>query len=120
MEPQKASRTNWQPEPEVYPCEGGSLRACHRSSHSSPRYTGKESRVTPEPGAIAVLAEKPSVARDIARILGATTKGDGYLHGNGYIVTWAIGHLVALPQPHEIKPEWRRWSRELLPMLPTE
>jgi DNA topoisomerase-3 len=72
----------------------------------------------PESGTTAVLAEKPSVARDIARILGATTKGDGYLHGNGYVVTWAIGHLVALPQPHEIRPEWRRWSRDLLPMLP--
>ena len=73
-----------------------------------------------EPGAIAVLAEKPSVARDIARVLGATTRGEGYLHGNGYIVTWAIGHLVALAQPHEIKPEWRRWGRDLLPMLPFE
>ena len=72
----------------------------------------------PESGTIAVLAEKPSVARDIARVLGATSKGEGYLHGNGYVVAWAIGHLVALPQPHEIKPEWRRWSRDLLPMLP--
>jgi DNA topoisomerase-3 len=72
----------------------------------------------PESGTTAVLAEKPSVARDIARVLGATTKGDGYLHGNGYVVTWAIGHLVALPQPHEIRPEWRRWHRDLLPMLP--
>jgi DNA topoisomerase III len=42
----------------------------------------------------AVLAEKPSVARDIARVLGATSQGEGYLHGNGYIVTWAIGHLA--------------------------
>ena len=72
----------------------------------------------PESGTIAVLAEKPSVARDIARILGATARGDGYLHGNGYVVTWAIGHLVSLPQPHEIDPAWRRWSREKLPMLP--
>ena len=67
---------------------------------------------------VAVLAEKPSVARDIARVLGATKQGQGYLHGNGYVVTWAIGHLVALAQPHEIKPEWKRWSREPLPMLP--
>ena len=74
----------------------------------------------PDSGTIAVLAEKPSVARDIARILGATAKGDGYLHGNGYVVTWALGHLVALPQPHEIKPEWRTWRRDLLPMLPRE
>jgi len=67
---------------------------------------------------IAIVAEKPAVARDIARVLGATKRGDGYLHGNGYAVTWALGHLVTLAQPHEIKPEWRRWHRELLPMLP--
>ena len=72
----------------------------------------------PESGTIAVLAEKPSVARDIARVLGATSKGDGYLHGNGYVVAWAIGHLVALAQPHEMNPEWRHWRRDLLPMLP--
>jgi DNA topoisomerase III len=74
----------------------------------------------PESGAIAVLAEKPSVARDIARVLGATKQGEGYLHGNGYVVTWAIGHLVALAQPHEIRPEWRQWRRNLLPILPRE
>ena len=67
-----------------------------------------------------MLAEKPSVARDIARVLGANTKGDGYLHGNGYVVTWAIGHLAALAQPHEINPEWRQWRRDLLPMLPRD
>ncbi len=71
--------------------------------------------VPPESGTIAVLAEKPSVARDIARVLGATSKGDGYLHGNGYVVAWAIGHLVALAQPHEMNPEWRHWRRDLLP-----
>ena len=71
-----------------------------------------------ESGTVAVLAEKPSVARDIARVLGATTKGEGYLHGNGYVVTWAIGHLVSLAQPHEIDPQWRQWRRDLLPMLP--
>jgi DNA topoisomerase III len=49
-----------------------------------------------ESGRIAVVAEKPSVARDIARVLGASSQGDGYLHGNGYVVTWAIGHLAAL------------------------
>jgi DNA topoisomerase III len=67
---------------------------------------------------IAVLAEKPSVARDIANVLGATSRGEGYLHGNGYVVTWAIGHLAALAQPHEIRPEWKAWRRDLLPMLP--
>ncbi|HEX4232104.1 MAG TPA: DNA topoisomerase 3 [Bryobacteraceae bacterium] len=72
-----------------------------------------------EPSTVAVLAEKPSVARDIARVLGANTRGEGYLQGNGYVVTWAVGHLVALAQPHEIDPRWRRWSLDLLPILPT-
>ena len=67
-----------------------------------------------------MLAEKPSVARDIARVLGAGGKGNGYLHGNGYVVTWAIGHLAALAQPHEIDPQWRQWRRHLLPMLPEQ
>src|SRR5450631_386285 len=71
-----------------------------------------------ESGTIAVLAEKPSVARDIAKVLGATTKGEGYLHGNGYVVTWAIGHLASLAQPHEIHPQWKSWRRETLLMLP--
>src|SRR6202035_5569735 len=71
-----------------------------------------------ESGKIAVVAEKPSVARDIARVLGANVRGDGYLHGNGYVVTWAIGHLAALAQPHEIRPEWKAWRRDALPMLP--
>src|SRR5450631_2528497 len=73
---------------------------------------------TQESGTVAVLAEKPSVARDIASVLGATSQGQGYLHGNGYIVTWAIGHLAALAQPHEIEAHWRQWRRETLPMLP--
>jgi DNA topoisomerase III len=67
---------------------------------------------------IAVVAEKPSVARDIARVLGASQRGEGYLHGGGYVVTWAIGHLVALAQPHQIDPEWKRWRLDTLPMLP--
>src|SRR5260370_2643868 len=71
-----------------------------------------------ESGTMAVLAEKPSVARDIAKVLGATTRGEGYLHGNGYVVTWAIGHLASLAQPHEIHPQWKFWRRETLPMLP--
>src|ERR1700675_1752968 len=69
---------------------------------------------------IAILAEKPSVAQDIARVLGADKRGKGYLQGNGYVVTWAIGHLVSLPQPHEIKPEWRQWRFDQLPILPIE
>src|SRR5215472_8746540 len=73
-----------------------------------------------ESGTVAVLAEKPAVARDIPGALGATKRGDGYLHGNGYVVTWALGHLVALAQPHEIRPEWRHWRRDLLPILPKQ
>ena len=75
---------------------------------------------TQPPRATAIVAEKPSVARDIAKVVGAHQRGNGYQHGNGYIVTWAIGHLVALAQPHEINPEWRRWRRDTLPMLPPE
>ncbi len=70
--------------------------------------------------AIAVLAEKPSVARDIAQALGASRSRDGYFEGNGYRVTWAIGHLVTLAQPHQMRPEWKRWSSDLLPILPSE
>jgi len=69
---------------------------------------------------IAILAEKPSVARDIARVVGAVREGEGCLVGNGYIVTWAVGHLVRLAQPHEIRPEWRTWRADLLPMLPQQ
>ena len=69
---------------------------------------------------IAVVAEKPSVARDIARVLGASKQGQGYISGKGYVVTWAIGHLVTLPQPHEVRTEWKQWRRDLLPMLPQQ
>jgi DNA topoisomerase-3 len=71
-----------------------------------------------ESGTVAVLAEKPSVARDIARVLGAEKRGKGYLQGNGYVVTWAIGHLVSLAEPHQINPQWRQWRLESLPILP--
>ncbi|MEO6326488.1 MAG: DNA topoisomerase 3, partial [Thermoanaerobaculia bacterium] len=70
------------------------------------------------PSLVAVVAEKPSVARDLAAILRATRRGPGCLIGDTHIVTWAIGHLVALPQPHEIRPEWKSWRRDQLPMLP--
>ncbi|MEE8523155.1 MAG: DNA topoisomerase, partial [Thermoanaerobaculia bacterium] len=69
---------------------------------------------------IAVIAEKPSVARDLAKVLGANKRGNGYLHGGGYTVTWAIGHLVSLPEPHEIRPQWKKWRRGELPMLPRQ
>ncbi|MEI9950291.1 MAG: DNA topoisomerase 3 [Pseudomonadota bacterium] len=67
---------------------------------------------------IAVVAEKPSVGRDLAQVLGATRRAEGTLSGNGYVVTWAIGHLVGLAEPEGIHPEWKRWRREDLPMLP--
>jgi DNA topoisomerase-3 len=73
-----------------------------------------------ESGTIAVLAEKPSVARDIARVLGADKRGDGYLQGNGYVVTWAIGHLVSLAEPHQMNPHWKQWRLESLPILPDQ
>lgn len=66
-----------------------------------------------------VLAEKPSVARDIARVLGATRPRDGYLEGNGYRVTWALGHLVQFAEPDAYGDAWAgRWSAETLPMIP--
>ena len=69
--------------------------------------------------ATVVIAEKPSVARDIARVLGANRKGQGYLEGNGYCVTWALGHLVHLAEPDDYGPPWKgRWSAAQLPMLP--
>ena len=73
-----------------------------------------------ESSTVAVLTEKPSVARDIARVLGADKQGEGYLQGKGYVVTWAIGHLVSLAQPHEINPQWRQWRMDLLPILPEQ
>jgi DNA topoisomerase-3 len=76
--------------------------------------------MTPTSPITAIVAEKPSVARDIAKVLGADQRGNGFLHGNGYTVTWAIGHLVTLAQPGEIRPEWKKWSRAQLPMLPRE
>ncbi len=67
---------------------------------------------------VLVVAEKPSVARDIAQVLRARTRADGYFRGEGYVVTWAIGHLVALAEPGEMNPAWKRWSLEALPLLP--
>ncbi|MEI9937921.1 MAG: DNA topoisomerase 3 [Pseudomonadota bacterium] len=69
---------------------------------------------------IAVVAEKPSVGRDLAQALGATRRGEGTISGNGYVVTWAIGHLVGLAEPEGIHPAWKRWRREDLPMLPEQ
>ena len=68
-----------------------------------------------------VIAEKPSVGRDIARVLGANRRRDGYLEGNGYVVTWAIGHLVHLAEPNDYGGSWDgRWSFGQLPMVPEQ
>ena len=67
---------------------------------------------------IVCIAEKPSVARDIARIIGATSSHDGYMEGNGFQVTWTFGHLCTLKEPHDYTPMWRSWSLTSLPMIP--
>jgi DNA topoisomerase-3 len=64
------------------------------------------------------IAEKPSVAREIAQVLGATTKRDGYYEGNGYAVTYTFGHLCTLMEPNDYKPYWKSWDLNNLPMLP--
>jgi len=69
---------------------------------------------------VAVVAEKPSVARDIAAVLGATSRRAGAFSGAGYVVTWAIGHLVGLAEPHQIRAEWKPWRWSQLPMVPRE
>lgn len=67
---------------------------------------------------IVCIAEKPSVAKDIANVLGAKTSRDGYMEGNGYQVTWTFGHLCELKEPHEYTPNWKAWSLSSLPMIP--
>lgn len=67
-----------------------------------------------------VLAEKPSVGRDIARVLKCNKKGNGYIEGNKYIVTWALGHLVTLADPEQYNKKYKNWSLEDLPILPKE
>jgi DNA topoisomerase-3 len=69
---------------------------------------------------LAVIAEKPSVARDIAQVLGARERDEGCLRGGGYVVTWAIGHLVVLAEPHELSPRWKEWRLADLPILPQD
>lgn len=65
-----------------------------------------------------VLAEKPSVGRDIARVLNCTKKANGYFEGSKYIVTWALGHLVTLADPETYDDKFKTWKLEDLPMLP--
>ena len=67
-----------------------------------------------------VLAEKPSVARDIARVLQCEKQGQGYLEGKDYIVTWALGHLVTLADPEAYDVKYKNWNLTDLPMLPQD
>ncbi|MFZ5642849.1 MAG: DNA topoisomerase III [Bacillota bacterium] len=67
-----------------------------------------------------VLAEKPSVAREIARVLGCGTKGKGFFEGTGYVVTWALGHLVTLAEPEDYDKKYKEWRLEDLPMVPEQ
>ena len=67
---------------------------------------------------IVCIAEKPSVAKDIARILGATSAHNGYMEGNGYQVTWTFGHLCTLKEPNDYTDLWKHWSLSALPMIP--
>lgn len=67
---------------------------------------------------IVCIAEKPSVAKDIAHVLGATEQHDGYMQGAGYQVTWTFGHLCELKYPEDYTPMWKTWSLGALPMIP--
>ena len=69
---------------------------------------------------IVCIAEKPSVAQEIAKILGANSKKDGYIEGNGYQVTWTFGHLCNLKMPGDYKSEWKYWNLNNLPIIPDE
>ncbi|MCG8417199.1 MAG: DNA topoisomerase 3 [Proteobacteria bacterium] len=70
------------------------------------------------PSITLIIAEKPSVGRDIARVVGARTRRDGYLEGKDFWVAWCVGHLAELCEPHEYNPAWKSWSPRLLPILP--
>ena len=65
-----------------------------------------------------VIAEKPSVGRDIARILKCVSKAEGFLYSEDYIVSWAIGHLITLAEPEDYSPVWKHWSMDTLPVIP--
>ena len=65
-----------------------------------------------------IVTEKPSVARDIAKVLNIKNKHQGYMSSNEYYITWAVGHLVTLKEPEELNPEWKRWQEKHLPMIP--
>lgn len=67
-----------------------------------------------------VLAEKPSVAQSIAKVIGATSRKDGYLEGNGYIVSWCIDHLVELAEPETYDEKYKKWTYDDLPIMPSK
>ena len=68
-------------------------------------------------GKILVIAEKPSVAKDIARVLGCKERKEGFLEGENYIVSWAIGHLVTLADPEDYDEKYKKWKRKLKPLV---
>ena len=65
-----------------------------------------------------ILTEKPSVARDIAKVLKIPDKKEGFIQGNGYVVTWALGHLIELCQPDEYNESFKKWDFAMLPIIP--
>ena len=67
-----------------------------------------------------VIAEKPSVAQSIAKVLGCTGRQDGYLEGNGYLVSWCVGHLIELAEPEGYDSKYEKWKKEDLPIIPLE
>ena len=67
-----------------------------------------------------VVTEKPSVAQAISKVIGATQKKDGYMEGNGFLVSWCVGHLVELAQPEAYSEAWKKWNYESLPMIPKQ
>ena len=67
-----------------------------------------------------IVTEKPSVAKDYAKILGAKAQGKDFFESERYLITWAYGHLLTLKLPEDLKPEWKTWQMETLPMIPKE
>ena len=67
-----------------------------------------------------VITEKPSVAQAVSHVIGADERKDGYMEGNGFVVSWCIGHLVELAQPDAYSDAWKKWNYESLPMIPEE
>ena len=65
-----------------------------------------------------VIAEKPSVAVTIAKVIGARTRKNGYYEGGGYIVSWCVGHLIQMASPDKIDEKWKKWAIETLPIIP--